>query len=495
MPNLTILKGKTQTEIAFAAGSLLSEVLRSAGFEEEHPCGGRGLCGRCAVQVEGEISALNACEQKYGAHLACQTVLNGDVRVKLREKNALWQIETEGGECARVKDPMPGDYGAAVDIGTTTVAVKLFDLRTGACLGGSAAYNPQISVAADVMGRIGAAMRGQLHRMSVQIQNCICELLEDACRKANLRAQEIASLVITGNTTMLYLLTERDPKALSRAPFEADCLFGETLRVQGREILLPACMNAFVGGDITCAALAADQCKEKRIALLMDIGTNGEIALWKNGVLYVTSTAAGPAFEGVGIACGCSSVSGAIDRAEVRGGKICLHTISDAPTAGICGSGVLDVIACALELGWIDETGAMDAGKINLTENVFLTNADVRALQLAKAAIAAGLQTLLEEAQVSKEEIDTLLIAGGFGSHLNVRSAARIGLIPECLIEKTRILGNAALSGAARALLNGDDRRQLARIAECSRHVNLGGNPRFNAYYVDQMFFPEEDAL
>ena len=492
MAVLTVLQGNKRTEIPFESGSLLSDVLHANGFEVEHPCGGRGVCGRCAVEIEGEVSEMNASEQKFGAHLACQTVLKGDATVTLPDSNALWQIETSGTTPVSLDGAMPGDYGAAVDIGTTTIAVKVYNLHTGECVGGSAMHNPQASVAADVMGRIDAALRGKLEFMSHQVRSAIADLLKNACRDAKISTEKVTSLVITGNTTMLYLLTNRNPETLSHAPFEADCLFGELLNQDGKLVYLPTCMNAFVGGDITCAVLAADQYGKDETTVLMDIGTNGEIALWKDGTLYVTSTAAGPAFEGVGIYCGCASINGAIDRAAVQDGKIAVHTIGEAPAVGICGSGVFDVVACALQVGLIDETGAMEDDDLPLDNGVCLLPKDVRAIQLAKAAIAAGLQTLMEEAHVTPEQVSTLYIAGGFGSHLNVESGVRIGLIPEELAKKAKILGNAALSGAARILLNSKDREQLVKIAASSKHLNLGGNPKFNANYVDSMFFPEE---
>ena len=251
-------------------------------------------------------------------------------------------------------------------------------------------------------------------------------------------------------------------------------------------------MNAFVGADITCAVLASDMCADKT-SLLCDIGTNGEIALWKNGVLYVTSTAAGPAFEGAGISCGCSSVAGAIDRAWIEEGSLCIHTIADAPAVGLCGSGLIDVVARLLELEELDETGALEEDEVELAPDVILQQQDIRALQLAKAAIAAGIETLLKVSDTDPEEIESFYIAGGFGSHLNIESAVRIGLIPDALADKVRVIGNAALAGAAQVLLDQRKFEQVRQIAKVSSHKNLGGDPLFNECYVDQMFFPVDE--
>ena len=293
---------------------------------------------------------------------------------------------------------------------------------------------------------------------------------------------------------MLYLLCGFDPTALSRAPFLADHLFDTeiTLPFLDTPAYLPPCMNAFVGADITCAVLASGMCDSTQTTLLCDIGTNGEMALWKNGALYVTSTAAGPAFEGAGIVCGCGSVAGAIDRVWVENGEIRFHTMEDAPAAGICGSGVIDAVAAGLETEQIDESGAMDE-PMPFEKDIALYPQDVRAVQLAKAAIAAGIDTLLEISHTSPDEIKTFYIAGGFGSHLNMDSAAAIGLLPRELTDRTHILGNAALSGAAMTLTGNTVRTRLAQIAAAAEHINLGGDSRFSNHYINRMIFGDEE--
>jgi len=490
MPKLTIRQGSSVREVLFEGNPILGELL---GTDAQHPCGGRGVCGKCAVEVSGSVSEPNDAEKKAGTRLSCQVVLLGDAEVILPDSKAMEQIETSGGDALTAAAPMDGRLGAAIDIGTTTMALRLYDLKTGARIGDSAMLNPQTSVAADVMGRIGAAMNGSLETLQQQVQSAIRTLIDEACAKAGTKADEVDSLVVTGNTTMLYLLTGRNPESLSHAPFEADCLFGTMQNLLERSCCLPPCMNAFVGADITCALLESDQCSRDEISLLCDIGTNGEIALWKNGELFVTSTAAGPAFEGAGISCGCSSVRGAIDRVWAENGALRIHTIGEADAVGVCGSGLIDAVAASLELELIDETGAMDDDEIELAPGVALQPKDIRAVQLAKAAIAAGIETLLETANVSPDEVSTLFIAGGFGNHLDVNSAARIGLIPEELSSRVKAIGNASLAGASRLLLDQNAMRTAQEIAEKSQHVNLGGNPKFNEHYIDQMLFPEED--
>lgn len=479
--------GQTET-VSFEGTPLLDDVLVRAGIHTPHPCGGRGSCGKCAVTLSGDVSGPNELEARAGVRLSCQAVLLGDAEVVLPDTRETEQIETTTLGQAEALCPMAGKYGAAIDIGTTTLACKLFDLETGECIGTSAELNPQTAVAADVMGRIDAAMGGELPRLEAQILSAIERLL----KKAGGEESAPESLVLTGNTTMLYLLTGRDPESLSHAPFEADTLFGEERMLLGKNAYLPPCMNAFVGADITCAVLASGMCDTEETALLCDIGTNGEMALWKDGVLYVTSTAAGPAFEGAGISCGCGSVRGAVDRVWLEDGTLRIHTLGGAEAVGVCGSGLIDAIAAGLEGEFIDETGFMEDDELPLSENVVLQQRDVRAVQLAKAAIAAGMAVLLEVSGTPVDEVQTLYIAGGFGAYLSIESAAKIGLLPAALADRTKVIGNAALSGAVQSLLNKNAQAALDRIAGLSRHVNLGGNPRFNERYVDEMLFETE---
>ena len=492
MATLTVWQNGICRELEYAPEALLSDVLVAAGYDTVRPCGGNGTCGKCAVTLSGQVSAPNAQEQKAGARLACQARLFGDATVILPESQKLSQIET----AVSLTDILPGGtqsgYGAAVDIGTSTLVLQIYDLRSGACVGQASTENPQRAIAADVMGRIGAALEGQGPLLQQQIRQAIEDLLIAACKQSDLPLSQVDSLVITGNTTMLYLLTGRDPTCLSHAPFAADTLFDTQIHFLGKPVYLPACMNAFVGADITCAVFASGMCRQNDTALLCDIGTNGELALWKDGHLYVTSTAAGPAFEGAGISCGVSSIPGAIDRVWAEDGQIRVHTISHAPAAGLCGSGLLDAIATGLELEIIDETGAMEE-EMPLAEGIALQPKDVRAVQLAKAAIAAGIQTLLETAGIAPGDVCRVYIAGGFGSHLNVDNAAAIGLLPKVLTPKVSVLGNAALAGAAAILLNRESRLATSEIAKDSTHVNLGGNPKFNEHYMEQMFFESQD--
>ncbi len=490
MAKLTIWRDGTSREAEFTAPERLEKVLAQENIHASRPCGGRGACGKCAVTLVGCVSEPNPMERKAGVRLSCQAVLLGDAEVWLTGEQTMEQIELSGTErfCGG-KAPMEGTLGAAVDIGTTTLALKLYDLQSGVLLGQSGIENPQRAVAADVMGRIQAAMEGGGDTLQRQVLKALGELLERACEGAHRPLTDVDVMVVVGNTTMLYLLIGENPESLAHAPFWADDLFDRTEEVLGRKTYLPPCMNAFVGADITAAVLAGGMCEKDETALLCDIGTNGELALWKDGKLYVSSTAAGPAFEGAGISCGCGSVRGAVDKVWIEDGEICIHTIGDAAPVGVCGSGLLDAIVACLETGEIDETGAMEEDELVLGDEVVLLPKDVRAVQLAKAAIAAGIETLLSEAGIQASDIQRLYIAGGFGSHLSIASAVKIGLIPGELEDRVDVLGNAALAGATYMLLDRTSLEKAREIAASSTHVNLGGNKVFNEWFIEKMMF------
>lgn len=492
MPVLNLWQNNICREILFSGTPKLQQLLQQSGILTPHPCGGRGLCRSCAVRTEGAVSPPTTAEQKAGARLSCQITLLGDASVWLNSDQAVVEIS---GSNPVLGNSMDGSFGVALDIGTTTVALKLYNLKTGRLLAQAGVMNPQTSIAADVMGRIGAALLGHSSRLQAMVTDIIRNLLTEVCLDTAVPFEAVGSLVVTGNTTMLYLLTGRDPSCLSAAPFQADCLFDQHDTLLDIPVYYPPCMSAFVGADITCSVLDSGMYQQKETSLLCDIGTNGELALWKDGILYVASTAAGPAFEGAGISCGCGSIPGAIDRVWIENGTVRCHTIGEKQPVGLCGSGLVDAVAAFLETGDIDETGAMEEDVLSLSENVHLRPGDIRAVQLAKGAIAAGIRTLMELAGVRESEIHTLYIAGGFGSHLNVDAAATIGLIPESMKNRVKFLGNSALSGSARLLL--DDRLVNAarQLAQNSVHVTLSGNSRFNHHFMNAMLFGDEDLF
>ena len=483
MPYLTIKNGENVITVEFFGTPILREILADNGYSVISPCGGKGVCGKCAVAVSGDISEPDGREVELGCRLSCRVRLIGNACVEIATEQ--YAFDKENDYCRKKKSDFAG-LGAAIDIGTTTVVLRLFD-SYGRLVGEKAALNPQRSVASDVLGRISASLDGKGALLSDMIIDCIKTLAKDICKDINRKSDEIERTVISGNTAMLYLLTNRNPESISRYPFEADELFG----VWVDKTYLAACMNAYVGGDITCAVLSSGMCEGDKTVLLCDIGTNGEIALWKDGRLFVTSAAAGPAFEGSEISCGCQNIVGAVNRVGVEDRKIVATTVGNEKAIGINGTGLVDAVASFLKLDYIDKTGYAEkpleikanGGSIELTQD------DIRALQLAKAAIRAGIETLLESTDTKTEDIDEFLIAGSFGSNLSIDSAVKIGLIPSALAGKARCIGNAALNGAADILFDDGKIVRAEEIANSAKHIQLGGSEQFYDRFISAIDF------
>lgn len=481
MPELIIHTAEGEQALSFEGAPVLHELIAHLPDAPNRPCGGHGICGACAVAGEG---AFTPAPDKNGKVLSCSTHVTGNAEIWLPKRTQMAQIETGRQERSFAFQPVAGEYGAAVDLGTTTIVLELIRLCDGCTLATVSCENPQRIVAADVIGRIDHALHGRLQLLHSLVRDCIDALEREAFVQAGLPGKKADVRVIAGNTTMLYLFDGRNPVSLSAAPFDADCLFGTS---KGRD-LLPVCAGAFVGADITCALLSSGIRKENQTALLIDIGTNGEIALWHDGKITCCATAAGPAFEGSGISCGVGSVPGAIDSVMLVNGRPSFTTIHQAPVCGICGSGLIDLTAALLDCEQLDETGLLDED-VPLSAALVFTQKDIRQLQLAKAAIAAGIQTLLKQANISETAIETLYIAGGFGSHLNLRSAARIGLIPEALTDRAKVIGNASLAGARQLLLSCKSQEELQRIASASQCINLASSPAFSDAFIENMLF------
>lgn len=489
MPVLTLKKNNEIINIPFSGQPRLSDLLQKSGIDVFSPCGGNGKCGKCAVNLSGEVSSPTDKEIKLNTRLACQTVLLGDSTAELINcEETFAHIETDIGDVPYVKSIFK-QYGAAIDVGTTTVALKLFSNK-GELVAEESCLNPQRSLSHDVIGRINASLNGKSEYLQNSIIDCIKSLLSCACNRANINVESVETLVITGNTAMLYFLCGYNVESISKFPFNATELFGKWF-AQPIKTYLPPCMDSFVGADITCAALASHMCESDKTALLCDIGTNGEIALWKNGALYVTSTAAGPAFEGGEISSGCGYTSGAIDKVWSKNGSVAAHTVDNASPKGFCGSGLIDAVSVFLDLGYIDASGGT-ASRLQINVNggsASLSNDDIRALQLAKGAVRAGIETLLSRTNTSLDEIEVLYLAGGFGTNLNLTSAANIGLIPCELINRTQVLGNAALRGASMLLFDESLSVFAKEIANKSKHIELGGSEDFNKSFVDNLNF------
>lgn len=470
------------------------------------PCGGHGRCGKCKVIARGALSPIEKIEKEKlsakeiadGVRLACVARILGECELSTDLSKSLPHSIVV--DARMPKFALSADFenfGIAIDIGTTTLAARLYT-PLGESLAEATAKNPQSLLGADVISRIEASLHGKSEELRDLIRSAVDDIVLELCANAGVSAKEVDLCVITGNTTMLYLLTDTSPLELSRAPFAADRLFGEALVAielglsslsKDTRVYIPPCISAFVGADTVCAILSADICASDESRMLIDIGTNGEISLWKDKKLFVCSTAAGPAFEGVGISCGMQGDFGAIDKVTIVNGSLFVHTLGERAACGICGSGILDALSCMLDLQYIDEYGSMDQKHVVLSEKVKLTQDDVRAVQLAKAAIRAGISTLAEKCEISIGDIGQISLAGGFGNYLNMHSAVKIGMLPAEMLGKIESVGNAALGGAAMLLLNSNLRAAASELARHATVVDLATDPLFADLYTSSMMF------
>ena len=478
-------------------GLSVSEIING-----EKPCGGHGKCGKCKVIINGNVSDPSEAELRLlrkdeldrDVRLACLTRVLGDCKIESLSEPMNLQIATDGVVPDFELSPVFLNYGIAIDIGTTTMAARLYDVK-GTMISEASRLNPQAKWGADVISRIESALCGKASQLAKSIRTALNGIILELATMIS--AADVDYVVITGNTVMLSLLTEQSVEPFSHAPFAVKRLFGQTLTAEqlslsvllpDTPVYLPPCISAFVGADITCALLATDLYKNDT-AMLADIGTNGELALWHHGKLTVCATAAGPAFEGVGISMGMRGLAGAVDKVVLENGGLKAHVIGEIEPKGICGSGIIDAAACMLELGTIDESGYLEKEEYIIHDPVRITPKDIRMLQLAKSAICAGMLTLMDNQRVNPKEISALYIAGGFGSYLNKRSAVKIGLLPLKLTEVSSTVGNAALSGAAMLLLNSRIKDTAAILAQNAEILDLSVNPVFAEYYVAGMLF------
>lgn len=490
-------------------GTRLRDVFHMANVSAiPFPCGGRGTCGKCKVQVMGACSPISPDEAKYlngqerqeNIRLACYAAVMGDLQINLPEEERLDIQETGILPQWSRKTPYPG-WAVAVDLGTTTIASSL--CRAGIVHETASLPNPQSKFGADVMTRIEKSLTGLRDAMQHAVCETVSALITQLLHRRGLLPEDLPRIAVTGNTAMLYLLTGEDAGCLSHAPFHATQLFGleqsaSCVFPDFPHALLYLCpaASAFVGGDMICAALASEMTDKEDTVLLADIGTNGEMALWSDGRLLCCSTAAGPVFEGAGIQFGMRGGAGAIDHVRVENGELIPHIIGNIPAKGICGSGVIDTVAALLDTGHLDETGSLETKDaysgipaVKLTSSVWITQQDIRKVQLAKSAVSAGIRTLLAFAGKQPEEVQTLFVAGGFGSHIDSLRAAAIDLIPKELAEKLITIGNAALSGAVLTVSDQNWQKKAELIAKNARTIDLAANPVFAEFYVDGMLF------
>jgi len=406
-------------------------------------------------------------------------------------------------------------YGVAIDIGTTTIACYLFELVGGCQLAVAAGSNPQSTFGADVISRIGYVREQkkgseELRRLVVDALN---ELITRMAEEVEIKRDAVYKVTVVGNPTMLHLFLGIDPSAIDHSPYVPVIQNGLTLRAEevglsaspfARVDILPA-VSAYVGSDIVAGILYANMGTTSAIELLLDIGTNGEIALAVDKKIFACSTAAGPAFEGASIAQGMSALDGAIHQVTFEEDKLSCSVIGGKEARGICGSGLLDAVAALREIGLVDSSGRLRRTKhplssqiegegtkarFLLSDGVYLTQKDIREVQLAKGAIRAGIEVMLEHASIGSDDIDRILVGGAFGSSLSPLSLLRTGLLPSIDVGKITSLGNSAGQGAKLALRDRKLASRLQQLAKETEYIELSFIESFSRRFIKQMHFP-----
>lgn len=522
-----VLTKEGRREVVCQGGQKLLDALAEERISVSAVCGGRGTCGKCRVRLLAGETELSSREEAYfskkeleeGWRLACQAYPLTDCEIEVQSGEEGFQV-LAGDEKASKEEEKPERTeacGIAVDIGTTTLAAQLVDLKSGSVLETEVCVNHQRSWGADVLSRIQASNEGKKEELRESIQKDLGRLFSGLLQKSGLPPEKLKKIFLAGNTTMEHLLLGYSCQELGRLPFRpvtleppsttVGLLLGESFAAEAAEfrplfdtpvVLLPG-ISAFVGADITAGLLSCAFDREEGYSLLIDLGTNGEMAVGSREKLYVTSTAAGPAFEGGAILWGCGSAPGAITHVEIdEEGKAKVKTIGDKPPVGICGTGLIAAAAELLERGFMDETGRMEKkyaedgfplAKTGEGETILLTQKDIRELQLAKAAVRAGMEILLKTAGVKPKDMSRVWLAGGFGTFADWKKAATIGLLPEEFLDRIESAGNSSLNGTRMALVEAAAWERLKKLQKRACEVSLGGSKEFQEAYMDAIYF------
>lgn len=427
------LNGKKLKQECKSNESLLC-ALRRAGVCFSAPCSGKGTCGKCKVKLncfteptETEKKLLTEKEILQNIRLACRTYPKDGMEIEPVSEFtpvSTAQVEEKTTESASLR--------AIADIGTTTVTVGFTDEK-GNIVNVKSENNAQSAYGADVISRIEGDTAAQ-HKLIIQ----------QLKRMINGKAD---TLYTCGNTAMLHILLNEDCSGLKHHPYKPDFLDSQQKKFENFDIITLPCMSEFIGADITAGIIAARP--EKRYKLLIDLGTNAEIALFNEDKIFASSAAAGPAFEGANISCGMAATDGAICSFSFENNMKNISTVNSAAPAGICGSGLLDIVAALRGRGIIEENGRIDAGSYNITGDIVITTQDVHEFMLAKAAVRTGTDMLLHKAGITADDIKEVILSGGFGTYLNPVSAAITGLLDSALAAKASFAGNTALCGTA----------------------------------------------
>ncbi|MBE6769465.1 MAG: DUF4445 domain-containing protein [Ruminococcaceae bacterium] len=446
-------------------GVKLSDLLISEGFSAEHPCGGKGVCKKCNVLVNGK------------SELSCQYVINEDITVEFSQNDGVF-CETGVKEHGTRSE----NLCLVLDLGTTTLALALISLDTAKTVKVVTADNPQRRFGADIMTRIDYCTKNSVFPVQRVLIERINELI------AQLNAEGTDKMFVSGNVTMLHLLFGVDPSSIGAAPYtptflESKTEKGENLGLTGIKtvVCLPS-VSSFVGADIVAGLNLLGMPDGDKFNLLIDLGTNAEVVLYSKEKALCTAAAAGPCFEGANISSGMSAVSGAVY--SFKDGKPL--TVSGASPKGICGTGLVDAMAHLIKTGKIDETGLMEEGLFSVAEAVTLTQGDVRQFQLAKSAVYSAVLCLINQMGITFGDIDKMFISGGFSAKLDIENAALTGLLPNELKNKCEAVSNSSLKGTIKFATEQND---LSRYLKIAQYVDLSADPLFTDLFTQNMLF------
>lgn len=464
-------KIKINDEILFAEkGELLSDILIRNGKSVEHPCGGKGTCRKCKVYVDGR------------EELSCQYRVNSDVSVSFFSQS---EIISETG--TEIKDENTENACFCLDIGTTTLALALVSLDTGNVLKVETATNPQRIFGADIMTRIDYCQKNGVEKL----QSVLVEKINTMIDKFNVSALD---MYVSGNATMLHTLFGTDCSSIGVSPYKAQFLEsktqnGENLGIRKvKDVISLPSIHSFVGADLVAGMNYVGIPEQGKYNLLVDLGTNAEIVLYSNNSALCTSTAAGPCFEGANISCGMSATDGAIYKFSRENGQMEIETINKKSPQGICGTGLVDIVAEFID-NEIDETGFMKED-FKIYGNISLNQADVRQFQLAKSAVYSGILTLISLEKIDFDKIQRMYISGGFSAKINMENAVKVGLLPKELKEKCVAINNSSLLGTAKFAY---EKNNLNSYVENAEYVDLSTNLEFSKLFINNMKFNGKD--
>ena len=483
-------------------GESVLDVLQRERVDIQATCGGVGKCGRCQVLVRDD--------EGLSYRLACTTPVADGMEVVVERAGAMEVLQSGTAQDFPPDRGMTG-YGMAIDIGTTTVVAHLHDLQTGERLATVGRPNPQIAFGSDVISRISASVDGKLDLMTGVILDALREMKAKLVAETGVSADDVREFSIAGNTVMQHIAAALPPDTIGVNPFTPLSLFGDTREIDGLgPCYFTRCIAGYVGGDIT-AGMHSCELDRGGTRLFLDLGTNGEMALAHDGRIVCCATAAGPVFEGANVHFGMPASPGAISKVFLsEDGGVATETVGGASPIGICGTGIIDAVALMYRIGVIDDTGRLldaddlddpayapyvgeeNGGNVSyLTPDhaIYITQRDVRNLQLAKAAVCAGIHTMAEAAQVDISAIESLEIAGGFGAYLNLQSAADTGLFPKELLPLASSVGNTSGEGATALLLSDAARAREVDIVDKCDYLELSTSMTFNGFYVKLMYF------